>query len=228
MTCHDLVFRCSEFPVSREIEYADIEIDTTDITPLMLRQIDLSKGMKELYQLYIEGATSNNDEWSFVSFVRVIEFVSMTVAKRTAHDEIRTRLSWPEALRPDASFIDGLIKLVNDQREYYKQKEYIKRAMVECCDLTRITDLLPAYLEGVKKSIINEKERKSAYEDLSEAIYSTRNYLVHAKAAYEMSGKECPDTQLGSFILVTRELAYQVICWYANLPEHARVCSENR
>jgi hypothetical protein len=227
-TCHDLVFGFAGFPSSELGDYADFPTtDEGDIgLPLTIRPLDVSTGMPELHDLYLEGATSNNLQWSFVSFVKAVEYVSMTVIKRTAHNEIRARLTAQEALRPHAAYIEGLIELVQQQREYGKQREYIRRTIQECCDLPRVAQLLPAYLGGPGRIAAQEREQKAVVEDLCDAIIATRNYLVHAKAAYESSGKECPDTELREFLDCVKAIAFQAITWYQNLPEHARVAED--
>lgn len=222
-TCHNIDFASADFPLSEFVEPVEYDRfgEGEGARNLVFRDLDISKGMPELYGLYLEGVTANSNQWAFVSFAKVVEYVSMTVVKRAAHSEIRARLLTPEALRPDAAFMDGLIDLVNQQRDYAKQREYIRRALLECCDVSRIIGLLPAYLSGRK--IDPSKDAKLLIDDLSDAIVDTRNYLVHAKAAYEKHGKECPDTDLPQFLRCMREVAYQTIVWYHSLPEHARV-----
>jgi len=222
-SCHDVAFSLSEFP---EVlyDYAESldEDEGGEESGFPVRALDLTKGLPELYSLYVEGATSNTPEWAFVSFIKAIEYVSVTVVRRTAHGEIRARLMAPEALRPDAAYIDGLIQLVASQREYAKQREYIRRAIVECCDMSRIAPLLPTYLRETGR-VERAADQKAIAGDVSDAIVATRNYLVHAKAAYENTGRECPEGQLNDFVACAREIAREAIVWYQGLSEHARL-----
>ncbi len=227
-TCHDLVFGLTDFPRSDLGDYFDFpeDGDGDERSQVTLRPLDMSKGMPELHDLYLAGATSNDLAWSFVSFVKAIEYVSMTVIKRTAHSEIRARLMAPEALRPDAAYIESLIELAQEQREYRQQREYIRRTLQECCDLPRVIGFLPDSLGGPGRAIAQDRNEKALVDDLCDAIVATRNCLVHAKAAYERTGKECPDAELDQFRSCVKEIAFQTIMWYQNLPEHVRVAED--
>ena len=223
---HDLTFGISEFPRAVDLYYDDdfeIPEEEGHRQRLAIRPLDRSRGMSQLHDLYLQGANSNSEEWAFVSFAKVIEFVSVTVVRRTAHEEVRARLMAPGTLRPDAPFIDSLIGLVERQREYRKQREAIRHTLQDCCDLAQVATLLPPYLGGPIEGSPETKQHKALMTDLSDAIVDTRNRLVHAKPAYESRGKECPDAELERLTRCAKEIAGQVIVWYQGLPEHARV-----
>ena len=68
-----------------------------------------------------------------------------------------------------------------------------------------------------------KQDKEVATREFSFALSATRNAIAHAKANYEPTGEECPETQLSQFVACVEIAAQQVIRWFARCPEHQRV-----
>ncbi|HEC65061.1 MAG TPA: hypothetical protein ENI23_07200 [bacterium] len=203
-----------------------------DFTPIVddkgkirIRTPNISNGLPELYRIYLRGVTASDVEHQIINLVKAIEYVSATVIRLTSHDAIRQRLLSPKALAPDAKFLDDLIMLVEDQRIYRKDSEALRLTINTCCDTTQLAPHAPPVLKTLSSlsEASDAKTKKTALDDLSKCLSSTRNQLVHAKANYTLTGNECPSDQLSILAGCVNLAATQVIRWFAGLPTESRV-----
>ncbi|MGD0077830.1 MAG: hypothetical protein ABSB91_04280 [Sedimentisphaerales bacterium] len=192
---------------------------------IRIRTLNFSDGLPELYRTYLKGVTASDVEHQIINLVKAIEYVSATVIRLTSHDAIRQRLLNPKALAPDAKFLDDLIMLVEDQISYRKDSEALRLTIKTCCDATQLAPHAPPVLKTLSSlsEASDAKTKKTALDDLSKCLSSTRNQLVHAKANYTLTGNECPSDQLLILAGCVNLAATQVIRWFAGLPIESRV-----
>lgn len=191
-----------------------------------LRPVTVSAGMGDLLTLYNHGLSEERDEeYRVLCFAKVIEFVALTAVKQKAHAEIRKRLMDSRALAPDARFIEDLIQLVDAQRDYRKDAEALRLAVREFADLVTLAPLATPALASLRafSQSSGEKDRERALDDLSAMISATRNQIVHGKANYTLTGRECPREQTGQFVRLMQTVAIQAVNWFGTVPESARV-----
>ncbi len=175
--------------------------------------------MGALQREYNKGDASHDAEISVLCFVKCIEFVSATVVRMKQYDDFRKRLLDPDALDPDAGFIDDLLSLAEENRIFMKDSEAVRLTVERCCELRALIPEVPKFLAaypGFKKGA-KAADKKSALSEFAASLSATRNRIAHAKSNYEMTGKECPDEQMGEFAKCARLAAEQCIRWYADL-----------
>jgi hypothetical protein len=190
-----------------------------------LRPVNVTFGLPELYQHYLKATNASNTEHAIINYVKVIEYVASTAVRLTAHSNIRQRLLSQEALAPDASFIDGLVRLVEEQRINKVDAKSLKLALETCCDAVLLAKASPPSLHvlfSIKESDSSQVKQK-AMNELSDCLTSTRNQLSHAKVNYEPTGKECGPDELDALAACARMASIQAIRWYAGLSEVMRV-----
>ncbi len=220
-----------DFTRTRYSEVSEVWEDF-EFTPIVdnegkarIRTLNYSDGLPELYRIYLKGVAASDMEHQIINLVKAIEYVSATVIRLTSHNAIRQRLLSSQALAPDAKFLDDLIMLVENQRIYKKDSEALRLTVNTCCDATQLAPHAPPVLKSL--SFLSEasdaKTKKTALDDLSRCLSSTRNQLVHAKANYTLTGSECPSDQLPTLAGCVNRAATQTIRWFAGLPIESRV-----
>jgi hypothetical protein len=222
----DLDFRRGHYPAMFD-GWDDLKIgqdvDTTHV--FRLRPLNVSFGLPDLYQHFLKATDAANTEHAIINYVKVIEYVAPTVARLAAHASIRQRLLSKEALAPDAAFIDGLMRVIEDQRVSRQDAKLLKQALETCCDAVLLAKVAPTSLSGL--TAIREEDhlqaKQRALNELSDCLTATRNQLAHAKVNYEATGKECPPAELEALAASARMASIQAIRWYAALTEATRV-----
>jgi hypothetical protein len=188
-----------------------------------LRPLLSGKGIKDVCHLFNRAISIEDDELRLFSLVKVIEYITPTVVKKKANEQIRQRLLSADALKPDAEFIADLVKLVEVNRESRKDAVALKLTILEACDPIPLAKAAPKFLTKLHKKNLKDTERKAALEELSDCITATRNEIAHAKSNFKPNGKECPNKELVSFVECVRLVAIQVLNWFATCPEELRV-----
>ena len=190
-----------------------------------LRPLISGKGIKDACHLFNRAMSIEDDELRLFSLVKVIEYISPTVVKKKANEQIRQRLLSADALNPDAEFIANLVKLIENNRESRKDAVALKLTILEACDPIQLTKKAPKFLSKIhlNDEIIKDADRKAALEELSDCITATRNKIAHAKSNFKPTGKECPNEHLPSFVDCVKLITIQVIHWFATCPEELRV-----
>jgi hypothetical protein len=212
------------YPSMMDIDIYDHD-DAGSCPKIKMRPLKTGLGLKDLHELFLAGCSANPAEYALIHFVKVIEYVSATVVRMSRHDALRRRLSTKTALSPDATFLDGLAALLEEQRIFNKDSEAIKLTIQTCCDPVVLAEEAPTFLKQLRGLRFSDdpKLRKVAVEEFSACLSATRNQLSHAKANYALTGTECPSDGLVELTACAKTAAEQAIRWYAALPEHARV-----
>jgi hypothetical protein len=205
---------------------ADEEIDELNARTERLRPLLLGPGLSPLLQEFHRGLTAVDPETAILHFVKCIEYVSATVVRERQYGDLRKRLLSSDALDPTASYMDGLMALFEENRQFTKDFEALKLTIERCCDPLVLAKHAPAFLTTLTaiRSTSKPGEAKQALLELAAALSSTRNQVAHAKANYERTGKECPVQQASGFMQCSKVAAEQCIRWYAaQNPELRRI-----
>lgn len=189
------------------------------------RPLIMSKGTANVLHLYNLAVASQDLNVQLLYFTKAVEYVSQTVVRLQSHEAIRTKLLSPRALVPNAEFISEIEKVFEAQRQYKKDREAIKQTIVTCCEASELAKMAPEFLGNIRKISVESKlqEKQKALETLGYALYATRNQIAHAKANYVLTGDECPQDQLHTFVECLRIATQQVIRWYSFSPESGRL-----
>lgn len=206
----------------RDIEHAENEAAPE---PLRLRPLVLSSGMLGIIEIFNKARSIPDPDVAILYYTKVIEYASPTILRQKLTTTIQNKLSGPRAMSPDAQFIMELDRLFQENRVYRKDKESIALTIEQCCDADELKNLAPPFLSrlhGMPDSSAKQ-DKDLAVREFAFALSATRNATAHAKANYEATGEECPETQLFEFRACAELAAQQVIRWFARCPEHLRV-----
>jgi hypothetical protein len=178
----DLEFEMDPRPTLEDEDlYSESELQTAGAR---LRPLLLGKGMLELLKLYNRAVAASDDEIKILYFAKVVEYVSQTVVRQRATEAIRTKLLSPRSLRPDAGFIAELQAVVEDQRDFRKDREAIKQTVITCCEVSELSRIAPPFLSKLRAISPSDRtrEREEALAELGYSLTATRNSIAHAKA----------------------------------------------
>lgn len=206
-----------EFP--DEDELAALATGTNSLRPLLV-----GPGLGSVIHEYLKGAASQDEDVAILCFAKCIEHVSATVVRMKQYEDIRRRLLTREALNPSATFIDNMVALFEENRIYTKDAESIRLTIEKCCDATVLSPLSPRHITSLSslKKDAKPADRRNALTELAACLSATRNKIAHAKANYEMTGKECPEDQLSDLARCAQHAAEQCIRWYADISPSLR------
>lgn len=214
--------------------YEADEIDNIDTNILILNPLLFSKGMEDVLILF-NGAEGYNDDRAILEYVKVIEYISVTVVNQNVTIDVQKKLNEIKKITPSGDYIKELGDIyINQNRKLKSDSELIKAAIKECCDIENLVKYSPIFikpLKELKKAIIENVSNKTnlinnANIILAQSISDTRNNISHAKANYENKGYECPDNQKKEFIILLRNVCVQVIRWFYNTDESIRIIKE--
>jgi hypothetical protein len=229
-TSYGLLFSFASFGIALD-HFAD-ELDEEVITEgesgiktVRLRPVDTSLGMDALYKLYMDASTASRSGDKIVSFAKVLEFCAESFLRQKIHVEVDNLLRMPGALNPNAEYIDKIIGVISDQKDFKKQDNSFQMLLRECCNALELCEHAPACLNTLKNVIRNSKDedKRKALDQLSQCIVATRNQLVHAKPGYKTTGQECPESEIDQLAACMEKVALQAIIWFSRLPEQFRV-----
>jgi len=205
-------------PTTGDVEYPeDEEISDLILKAEKLRPLLLGQGLPTLLQEFNRGYGPQNSEAALLCYVKCIEYVATTVVRERQYEDLRKRLLSREALNPNADYLEGLLRLVEENRVFTRDAEALKLSVERCCDSVPMAPHAPKYLRRLAAVSAQSglEDRKSALSDLADALTATRNQLAHAKANYKSTGKECPPEQIDSLVACAKLAAEQCIRWYA-------------
>lgn len=188
------------------------------IAQVTLRPLIVDTSLNDVLELYNRAvAQAHDEELAILVFVKVLEYISATVVRMTAYEEMRRRLLSPKALKPDARFISELITLIENQKINRKDSEALRLTIEMCCDAVELAKISPEYIDALKK--LSEEssaaDKKKALSRLAACFSATRNEFAHAKANYELTGDECPLGQRSELARCARLAAQQAIRWFS-------------
>lgn len=162
---------------------------------------------------------------AFLQFVKCIEYVAVTVVQIEQHEALRTYLT--SRVRPalDAEYLRGLVSTVEEyQRAKRDDRQLIKMTIQRCA----VKDALPESVEEVFPKLWSAMERNESQQidseilRVAEAIYDTRNSLVHAKPNYKSTGREISIIN-DDVVDVMRSFSLMAVRWYLRCPPRIRI-----
>lgn len=226
-------FRVEPYPDPAESERFNREIDDLraqidhSTHPLNLRPLLVGRGLDSLLDLFLSAVNVDDEDFAILNYIRCVEYVGATVAKRLVHSQLRMRLAAPQAVVPDADYLDGLLAVMSVAKSLERDAEIIRATIAMCCDAPMLAPLAPPVLKSLKRLTHESKpeECAAALEQLATCAVATRNEIAHAKSNYRRTGNECPVDQMPQFAILLRTVADQVIRWFAGLPSAHRVLS---
>jgi hypothetical protein len=211
-------------------EYETFEGDE-DYPEIEINERIFSKGINELISLFNQAEDYNLDR-AIVEYVKVIEYVSATVNRKTIITELQKKLSEPDGEIHNADYVVGLVEIVENMKNNNRtDAEKIKNTIIECCDILAISEHSPQFIESLYnlENKINENRKneialkQKAFKDLCQSVSETRNNLSHAKANYKRKELECPDNEKGQFVILLKNICIQVIDWFYSTDENIRI-----
>ena len=226
-TSHKIQLTKSPRPILDYDEHLYEEEDENEAAPdpLRLRPLLIGSGMPGILELFNKATSVGNQEVAILFYVKVIEYASPTILRKKLTTTIQNKLYSPRAMSPDAQFIIELDRLFQENRIYKKDREAIALTIEQCCDIDELKWVAPPFL--INLATITDRSTKQdkdmAAREFAYALSSTRNSIAHAKANYEPTSEECPETQLNQFVDCAALASQQVIRWFARSPEHVRV-----
>lgn len=207
----------------------DEEEDYTEINENIF-----GKGMNQVIKLF-NNAEGYNVDRAIVEYVKVIEYVSVTVVRKNIIQETQKKLKEVNAVDSEANYVLEIIELFECMKQKNKSDaDMIKSAIKECVDILRISTYAPKFItslynleEKIAANVAKQNTLNSqAVADLARCISDTRNNLSHAKANYNEKGYECPDNQKDEFVMLLRNICIEVITWFSNTDEKIRITKE--
>lgn len=181
--------------------------------------------------LFVAALQVNDPTLKFLNFYKIIEYFAPTIVATDGYNLMASKLDNPKALDPDKEFIESIFKLVSTVNEQRKDAELPKHVL-RSIDIVDSIGLLPSWVTKRVKGIVKHqgeidydmpKEHFAASINIIASIlYSTRNWVVHAKSNYELSGNECPSDDLDQLNIFMREVTAKLIRWYNKLPKHQK------
>lgn len=188
--------------------------------------IDYNEGM----DLFISAIQVNDESLKFLNFYKIIEYFAPIIIRLEGNSLLVSKLDNPKVLSPDREFINSIFDLVNSVKENQKDSELGKVVLMHV-DIVDIINLLPERIIKHSKGIakIQEINYETPKEKLSviisvisNALYSTRNWVVHAKSNYQLTGNEVEKDELEQLNIFMKQLTAKLIRWYEKLPKHQK------
>jgi len=212
-------------PRADEIDNMWEGAEANDWSPPPLRPLLIGAGLPPLLQLSNKAVANVDAEVCVLYLTKCFEYVAQTVVRQQLVETMRAKLMSPRALNPSADFIIEIESLLEELRNFRRDREAVILTAVHCCEATELAPHAPPFLTALAKvnGKTKRKEREEALKHFAASLIATRNSIAHAKANYEPTGEECPDAQLGLFAECARIAAQQVIRWYADRSESSRV-----
>jgi hypothetical protein len=186
--------------------------------------IDFNEGM----ELFISALQVNDEALKFLNFYKIIEYFAPIIIRLEGNSLLVSKLDNPKSLNPDRQYIDSIFDLVNSVKENQKDSELAK-VVLKHIDIIDSIELLPARI--IRHSIASAKVKDINYQTPKEkltiiisviatALYSTRNWVVHAKSNYQLTGKEFKQEEMEQLNIFMKQITAKLIRWYDKLPKH--------
>lgn len=203
--------------------FEDEETDAWEPPPL--RPLLIGSSLTPLLQLFNKAVVAGDPEVCLLYLTKCFEYVAQTVVRQQLVETMCTKLMSPRALNPSADFILEVESLLDEQRTFRRDKEAVILTAIQCCEATELAPHAPPFLDSLTKVTgkTKRKDREESMRQFATALVATRNSIAHAKANYEPTGEESPDSQLHAFAECARIAAQQVVRWYADRPDSSRV-----
>jgi hypothetical protein len=202
------------------------EIENTNIQKYnseryQLLPIICGRGLHEIIKIYNRSIEIWDTDYTILSYARIIEYVSPTIARQELIDTVLAHL----ALRDmEENFNADFVLLLGEKYKKYdtmKDKD-LCRVAISIVDFNYITDYAPEYMKRWADWNKPQK-RKEIVVRIADSITATRNEIAHAKANYQRCGLECPVKYKDDFAAMMKKIAEFFIRWYSLQPENSRV-----
>lgn len=190
---------------------------------LKFRPLLFGKGISEPLDLYIRAIESLSSDIKILYFLKSLEFISQTVIRINLTEKARSKLLSKRALDPDAEYIRELGEIYENNKIYKKDRDAIKLTLATCCDATELTTLIPGSFYPEWEKFITAGNPDKALHALAYRVTSTRNYIAHAKANYELTGGEISEEEFDQLSSCLKLCVQQAIRWYAGRRETQRI-----
>lgn len=188
--------------------------------------ITFNEGM----ELFVSALQVNDESLKFLNFYKIIEYFGPIIIRLKGNSLLVSKLDNPKALNPDREYIDSIFDLVNSVKENQKDSE-LGKAVLKHIDIVDSISLLPERI--IKHSKAIAKVQEVNYETpkdklaiiitvISTTLYSTRNWVVHAKSNYQLTGKEVQKDELEQLNIFMKQITAKLIRWYNKLPNHQK------
>jgi len=208
----------------------DIE-EEQDPIPIIKKVGQFNQGMT----MYLKANQHIDFDIKLLYFYKILEYFAPVVVRIKANEKLRTKLDSPNAINPNADFLQSIYQLTRKYDEDLKDKDLVKAVFRECIDVIDLFEYLPVSIKKRVKGLL--KEQNISY-DLKEdkisilantiggIVYSTRNSIVHAKSNYRSDNNECPEEDLNELNSFLKHACYSTIKWYNRLPNHLKIKTE--
>jgi hypothetical protein len=199
---------------------SDEEMEKFSFKPLL----QFNESMK----LYASALQTTDPELRLLNFYKILEYFAPIVINIDAYDLLAKKLDSPKVLKPNREYLKSIFDLVNSTNQRFKDNELIKSVFNRCFDLVDTFEYLPESIKSKVLGTIKEKgiDYLTSKDKLSQAsniiatsLYSTRNWVVHAKSNYESTGNECQYKDLKQLNIFLRVVTARTIRWYSKLPD---------
>lgn len=225
---HNVLLSFSEGrPDFEEVYYEDEEL--TD-HPFGIFPLLYGRGIKELLIIYNKAKVTDDCDYRILSFTKVIEYISPTIAQAKLYDQVRLKLSLPAVFVPTADYVIELGEIFRKhQADIIRDSELIRVAITTVVELEELWNELPRFVKPAKQSRfadINEEMKATCMENIVAGVYDTRNEIAHAKANYVKKGKVCPLEEKRQFVKMLDGIAVRCIRWFDMQSEEKRVILE--
>jgi hypothetical protein len=193
-----------------------------------MRPLLAGSGIPPLIELFNQAAGASEPSYQILGFAKVVEYVASTVVRMESFEQLRIKLSAPNALRPDARFLDELKQTVERQQDWKQDKLSIQVAVVRCCDADELRRYAFPFCEKLHKLSLGstDKDKEHALREFAGQLSAARNALSHAKPNYQASGDECPPEDYEHFAKLAWAAAELAVRWYAQSDPEMRYLPE--
>jgi len=192
-----------------------------DIRKRSLLGFSIHRLSKELYSLYHKAISTDDNDFTILNYIKIIEFVSQTVSRIQMYNIIRAKLAQRDSISPPVHFIEELRKIYDKLKLQTQDRELLKMTINTCCDINsiEIPDCATLQFLTEAKSTGEKQAIKTALRSLAGILYATRNQIAHAKMNYQETGDECPSEDQPALIECLKSISEQCIRWFESQAE---------
>lgn len=212
----------------------DFETKDTTIPYSETFAIDNLEPFSPLTSLYIQAKRVTDEEIKFLSYYKVIEYISPLVAKINAYENLNKRLDLLGKVKRDHHYLDSIFSIAKKYDNDLRDDKLCESVFQTCIDIGPVIQFLPKRLLGnMKKTLLtgkqdlivdelNEEQLSSLQKQIAKVVYSTRNSIVHAKSNYNPTGFEFRDNEFTDANQIMDIVATSIIKWNFRQPEGLR------
>ncbi|GAA4327232.1 hypothetical protein GCM10023115_24910 [Pontixanthobacter gangjinensis] len=185
---------------------------------------DYNPGM----DLFVQANQAISEDLRFLTYYKIFEYFAPFYSKIDAFEAMRKKLDSSNSTTLDADYIASIFDLTKNYEKSIRDKELVKSLIDNTFDLVDIYKDLPLSIRNRANLKNLEYKTKRDTKDrvinhLGNALYTTRNAIVHAKSNFESSGIECPENDLEQLNVFMHKACYSTIKWYNRLPKHLKI-----